>query len=301
MKDPLAKASVHLDEWWLAFWMRLGRSCLSAYRHGQLGCAKGAAYSALLSFFPLLTTTAAILIEANAAAVSRVLSNFLFKVVPPGTEGLVLNSFLVTGRRPVWLLVLAAILSVWAASGVMMSMMEGFHAAYGVADTRSFLRKRGTAILLVFCGVFPAVAASALMLFGGRAERELMRLVFMTGNRELTGGLLVLGRLVRYSVALSTVILVTILVYSLGAKDRRRVTRVWPGAFVSTQLWLLATLVFAWYVRNIANYNVLYGGVGAVIALVVWMWVLAVIALVGCEYNAEREREALDKQGRGGE
>jgi membrane protein len=43
-------------------------------------------------------------------------------------------------------------------------------------------------------------------------------------------------------------------------------------------------------VRNIANYNVLYGSIGAVIALLVWMYLLAVIALVGCEYNAVRGR-----------
>jgi membrane protein len=58
-----------------------------------------------------------------------------------------------------------------------------------------------------------------------------------------------------------------------------------PGAFVATVMWLLSTQAFGWYVRNIANYNLLYGSVAAVIALVVWMYVLAVIALVGCEFN----------------
>jgi membrane protein len=65
---------------------------------------------------------------------------------------------------------------------------------------------------------------------------------------------------------------------------------VWPGAWLATILWLIATSGFAWYVRNIANYNVLYGSIGAVIALLVWMYLLAVIALVGCEYNAVRGR-----------
>jgi membrane protein len=59
---------------------------------------------------------------------------------------------------------------------------------------------------------------------------------------------------------------------------------------VTTALWLASTQIFAWYVRNIANYNVLYGSIGAVIALLVWMYVLSITALVGCEFNAERER-----------
>jgi membrane protein len=65
---------------------------------------------------------------------------------------------------------------------------------------------------------------------------------------------------------------------------------VWPGAFMATFFWLLTTLVFAWYVRNLANYNLLYGSIGGVIALLVWMYLLAVILLVGCAYNAEKER-----------
>ena len=64
----------------------------------------------------------------------------------------------------------------------------------------------------------------------------------------------------------------------------------WPGAILATVLWLPATTGFAWYVRNITNYNVLYGSVGTGIALLVWMYLLAAIALFGCEFNAELER-----------
>jgi membrane protein len=66
--------------------------------------------------------------------------------------------------------------------------------------------------------------------------------------------------------------------------------RVWPGAFVATTLWLAATLGFAWYVGHIAHYNILYGSIWAVIVLLIWLYLIACIALVGCEFNAERER-----------
>jgi membrane protein len=59
---------------------------------------------------------------------------------------------------------------------------------------------------------------------------------------------------------------------------------------LATLLWLLATLVFGWYVSYVANYNVLYGSVGAGLALLVWMYVLSVIVLFGCEFNAVREK-----------
>ena len=76
----------------------------------------------------------------------------------------------------------------------------------------------------------------------------------------------------------------------IGPNRPNKLRYVWPGALMATTLWWGATAVFAWYVRNIANYNVLYGSIGAVVALLVWMYLLSVIALICCEYNAERER-----------
>jgi membrane protein len=59
---------------------------------------------------------------------------------------------------------------------------------------------------------------------------------------------------------------------------------------VAAVLWFAATSAFGWYVRNLARYNVLYGSIATAIALLVWMYLLALIALFGCEFNAERER-----------
>src|SRR4051812_24456663 len=92
-------------EWFQNFARHLLAAGVAAYRDNALGYSKGAAYSALLSFVPVLTTIAALLVQANAAAVSRGLSRFLFEVVPPGTEDLVVRNFLVTGAKPPGLLV----------------------------------------------------------------------------------------------------------------------------------------------------------------------------------------------------
>jgi len=85
-------------------------------------------------------------------------------------------------------------------------------------------------------------------------------------------------------------VLVTGVLYYYGPYRDQRWGYVWPGAIVATVLSLLATSGFAWYARNIAHYNVMYGSIGAAIALLVWMYVMAFIALVGCEFNAEYER-----------
>jgi membrane protein len=97
----------------------------------------------------------------------------------------------------------------------------------------------------------------------------------------------------RYVVAFGATATITAILYYYGAYRKQRWKGVWPGAVLATILWLLATLVFAWYVRNITNYNVLYGSVGTSIALLIWMYLLAAIVLFGCEFNAEIERTSI--------
>jgi membrane protein len=100
------------------------------------------------------------------------------------------------------------------------------------------------------------------------------------------------SRLTRYVLAFGTTVGVTTTLYYFGPYRRQRWRFVWPGAVLATVLWLLATAGFGWYVRNIARYNAMYGSVGAGIALLVWMYLIAAIALIGCEFNAEYERSS---------
>jgi membrane protein len=264
---------------------------VSAYEDNCFGIAKGAAYSALLSFFPVLTTITALLVQANAAAVARVLSRILFEVAPPGTQDLLQTYFSEAGKRPVSLLVIASLLSVWGASGVMMSLMEGFQAAYSIPTGRPFLKQRAVAAVLVLCAALPMVAGSTLILFGSRAESVLVHwLGFSPEASQIKGWVLILGRVLRYLLAFASIALAAALLYRIGPNRRVKFRSVWPGSVMATLFWFLATTVFGWYVQNIANYNLLYGSIGAVIAMLVWMYVLAVVALTGCEVNVAWDR-----------
>jgi membrane protein len=108
----------------------LRQSFISTLDDGCFGYANAAAYSALLSFFPVLTSAATILVQTRAQFVASTLERFLSQIVPPGTEDLVLQQFRVMGERPFGFLSGAGLVSLWAASGVVQSLIEGFQAAY---------------------------------------------------------------------------------------------------------------------------------------------------------------------------
>lgn len=272
----------------------LRQTLVSCYKDNILGIAKGAAYSALLSFFPVLTTLTALLVQANARAVSRNLSILVFSVVPPGTEDIVRYNFTERGQRPGTLLFVAILVSIWAASGVMMSLMEGFRAAYKIPQGRPFWPQRGMAALLVVIAALPLVIASSLIVFGARIEVwTLTQIGVLERGQQLAGWVSLVSEAARIVVALGAITMATSFLYYLGPNRPRRLRSVYPGAILATSLWWLATTLFGWYVRNIANYNVLYGSVGAVIALLVWMYLLSVIALFGCEFNAQLDRRRV--------
>jgi membrane protein len=271
----------------------LQRSVIAAFDDNCLSIAKGAAYSALLSFFPVLASAVAILVETRADVVSRLLKNALSEIVPPGSEDLVLQQFSVTGARPPLLLIVAAIISLWAASGVIKSLIEGFQAAYRVPRNRGILHGSAIAMALVLLAAVPLLAASLLVLFGGQVEGAVRN--WIKGDTlltPLTGAWELLSRIARYGLAFATTVTVSALLYYFGPYRPQRWRFVWPGATLATTLWLGATAGFAWYVRHIGHYNVMYGSIGAGIALLVWMYFLAIIALIGCEFNAEFERAA---------
>jgi membrane protein len=269
----------------------LRQSLISTLDDGCFGYAKGAAYSALLSFFPVLTSAATILVQTRAEFVSSTLENFLSQIVPPGTEDLVVQQFRVMGERSNGVLVVAGIISLWAASGVIKSLMEGFQAAYRVPRDRDFFRQSGVAMSLVLFSALPLACASLLIVFGGQVERAVLNWMkvdpFLTPFSWVWQGA---SRVARYVLAFATTIAVTSSLYYFGPYRKQRWHYVWRGATLATILWLLATLAFSWYVRHLARYNVMYGSIGAGIALLVWMYLIALVALIGCEFNATYER-----------
>jgi membrane protein len=272
----------------------LRRALFASFDDGVFTIAKGVAYSALLSLFPVLASAAAVLVQVRAEYVQRALMEFFQQILPPGTEDAVLQGFRLKATRQGAFLFVALFLSVWAASSVVKSLIDGFNAAYRVPRNRSILMHSLVGLMLVFLAIIPMVGASSLVLFGGAVEREVLKMMKVDPLlNPLAGYWQLFWRVIRYAVALGTTCALTALLYYYGPYRKQRWYGVWPGAILATILWLLATTGFAWYVRNVTNYNLLYGSFGASIALLVWMYLLAAIALFGCEFNAELERTSV--------
>ena len=209
----------------LQHWLSLlKRAAVLTYESRCLGIAKGAAYSALLAFFPVLTTIAILLVRFRAREDSQVLARQLEEVVPPGSEQLVLAQFAVRGTRPVVVLVGSILVAIYAASGIMLSLIEGFDATYRV-PSRALVRQRLIAALLVVLAVVPAVAASTLILFGNRTER--WALASWISGSVPADGLLWVGQLTRIGISLIAATLGAALLYRVAPNKPMAWREVW--------------------------------------------------------------------------
>jgi membrane protein len=261
----------------LAFWR--------AFEHDAFGVAKGAAFSAILTFFPAILVLASILsLSQSSEAFVREIFRALGRILPEGTNATV-TTYL-TGTKPVEtkFLVWISILTLWTASGVMISWMEGFRKAYQMPKIWGLIKERLISFLLVVLAGVPMGFASFLVVFGNVIERWTM---FHVGH-ELTPYILGLWTAVRWMIAILTSIAVIALVYHHGVPRTQPWHRVLPGSAVATMLWVLVTVLFGWYLRTYANYDVIYGSVGTAIALLIWLYLVSMVVLIGAEFNAVR-------------
>jgi membrane protein len=77
--------------------------------------------------------------------------------------------------------------------------------------------------------------------------------------------------------------------------DRRAARWQWVsiGSVLATLTWFVASFLFSWYLTNFANYNATYGSLGAVVGLMIWLWISTAVVLLGAEFNAEIEHQTV--------
>jgi membrane protein len=261
----------------IAFWRGL--------EHDQFAVAKAAAFSAILTLFPAVLLIASILTTSHStAAFVNEIQYALGRILPAGTKQAVLQYFQRNKPRPIGRLVVMAIITLWTASGVMISWMEGFRKAYHLPKIWGIVRERVVSFMLVVMAGVPMAFASFLVAFGNQIERWM---VFHAGH-ELAGYILGIWTAVRWIISTLTSIAVIALIYHHGLPRTQPWHRVLPGAVFATVMWFVATVFFGTYLRHFANYNEIYGSLASAIALLIWLYLVSLVVLVGAEFNALR-------------
>jgi membrane protein len=273
------------------FWRLFRLSVWRAFEHDAFAIAKASAYSSILTFFPALLVVGSVMATVRRGDVYlREISYALGRIMPAGSAT-ALSYLRSVAHRPVGLLISTSLLTIWTASGVIISWMEGFRRAYQLPKTWGLLQERLISISLVFMAGIPLTFSTILVAFGSRIET---RILFLIGH-EFGPIVLLLWGLMRWVIAILTSIAVIQLIYHNAVPRTQPWHSVLPGAVLATVMWLGATALFGWYLQRYADYSIIYGSLGAGIALLVWMYLISLVVLIGAEFNAMLFPRALMK------
>src|SRR5207302_1736930 len=158
----------------LRFLRLLRRAIWRAFQHDAFAIAKASAYSSILTFFPGLLVVGSLLATwRKGAPYLREITYALSRILPAGS-GTALNYLHGAAQRPVGLLVMASLLTLWTASGVMISWMEGFRRCYELPKTWGLLKERLIAFSLVILAGLPMTFATLLVAFGSKIETRIL-------------------------------------------------------------------------------------------------------------------------------
>lgn len=244
-------------------------------------------YSAALAFYFLMALFPFLIFLASAFAYLPVPHLFervvrmMDQIVPP--EGMRVVHYVLTAtlRTNKGLLSAGFLGALWAAAAGVHSTAAALNIAYEMKETRSFLKRRLTALgLTCLLGGMGVVAMTAIAL-GPRFG------FWLTSKLGLRAEFALVWPSLRWAIILTFTVLAIELLYFAGPSLRLRFRVQAPGALVAVAAWLFASGGLSWYFRSIADFNKMYGALGAIIALMLWFYVSAIAILAGAEINAE--------------
>jgi membrane protein len=254
-----------------------------AFQHDAFGVAKGGAFSSLLSLFPVLMIVASVLVSArNGAQYVAEITDAAYRVLPPGMGPVVDAYFHSAKERPVGLLIGASLITLWTASGVMISWMEGFRNAYQLPKAWGLVKERLIAFGLTIMAGIPLMFATILVAFGNQIEARMSA----AAGQQISPYLALLWTMIRWAIATATSIAVMQLIYHNAVPRTLKWHTVLPGAALATAVWFPVTVGFGFYVRHFAAYSLFYGSLATPIVLLVWLYIMSIIVLIGAEFNA---------------
>lgn len=271
-----------LSQRMLRFFRLLRVAFWRAFEHDSFAIAKASAYSSILTFFPLLLIIGSVLASWRKGKPYLLQVSYALDSILPAGGTTALNYLRGAVHHPAGLLITTSLVTLWTASGVMVSWMEGFRRCYELPKTWGLVQERMIAFLLVIFALIPMTFATLLVAVGSKFETRILGYI----DPDFSVYILLLWGAIRWVIATLTSISVIALIYHYAVPRTQPWHSVIPGATLATVLWFGVTVGFRAYLQNFGDFNTVYGSLGAVMALLVWMYLISLVVLVGAEFNA---------------
>lgn len=250
--------------------------------------AAGCAFYGLLAVFPALAAAIAIwglvadpnMIRAEVDLLTELMPAEAFEIFSTQVDGLI-----ATERRTLSAtFVLSLIVALWSSRAGVAALIRGLNLIYGRPHIEGVLARLGWVLLMTVVLILMGLVALAAVL----VVPTVVAVVSIGPMGDMLAGP------VRWLTAVSALLIGLDVIYRFGPnRSRARRFRFTPGAIAAVLVWVAGSVALTLYFQNFSNFNEVYGSIGAVMALLLWLHVSAFSVLLGAQLNVELAREAL--------
>ena len=248
------------------------------FRHGVGVQSAALAFYLLFMIFPFLIFISALLglLDLNVTAILLTLGEFL----PRDVVDIVRAYLLHVGQSPSpQLMVFGLFFSIWFPMRATNALMVSVRTAYHLGPPRGPVRHMLKTLLYTVLLILTIAASLALMTVGDRV------LGYPVDHFRLPVFFAAAWARLRFPAVAVVCYFALFLLYALAQDGRRPWWDIWPGTLAALAAWMAVSWLYAFYVDNIANYSLLYGSIGTVIALMIWLYMSSVVLIMGAELN----------------
>lgn len=238
------------------------------------------AYYLILSFFPFLIFVITLIGISNLDSITVLYG--LKSILPDNVFNLVDNTVLeIVNKQNVGLLGISIVLSMWSASSGIRAVIRGINKAYDLKEKRGFISLSILSLIFTISLTLIIIITLIALVFGDIIGKYLyLWLPFPEVVR-------ILWNIIRYLVVILSMVFIFGTLYRYAPTKKMRWKKVLPGSIFTSIGWIIVSTAFSYYVNNISNYSRLYGSLGAVFVLMIWLYLTSIILILGAEINSE--------------
>ena len=270
-------------------WVEIARSVWTKVGKNRVpAVAAGLTFYGILALFPAITALVSTYgLFADPADIQRQLAQ-LSGVVPDGAISVIgdqVTRIAAQGSQTLGLAFLSGLaLALWSANAGVKALFDALNVAYEVNETRGFIRLNAITLLFTLSGIVLVLAALSLAIVLPWVLEH-----FFFGYY----GMATIMRWLTWPIGMAIALLLLAIVYRFGPAVKKPAWRwITPGSLFATIVLIVASGGFAYYAAHFGSYNKTYGALGAAIGFMTWLWISAIVVMVGAEINAEVERQA---------
>ncbi len=290
-QSPAARAGAPVQRWrfWKDFLYRLYQEIME---DRLLSLAAGVVFYGLLAIFPAITAlVSSYALFSDPATITAHLAS-LQDVMPAGGYRIVqeqINRIISGGTGDLSLAFCASLaIALWSANAGLKAIIDALNVVYGVKEERSFIWLNVVSLAMTIgaiVGLMLAIAAVVVM------PVVLSYLPLGSAGAAIIAWL-------RWPALMLLLMFGLALLYRFGPNCQHpRWEWFSAGSVFAALAWLAGSLALSWYLGNFADYNATYGSLGAGIGLMMWLWISAIVVLVGAELNSEIAAARANRQG----